>query len=1298
VENFKKGHCIMKKNLCIAVLAFVTTTINAQSIGNERLVQSVQAHLNWTAQPIPHTVAGQVTKEIYNFKGAVYQNAQPTLPQYHTRFPVPVAGHNGRITVELMREVYEPIQIANNSAVSTIDNSLKINTFYTIERKQSFANLQFIPIRRNGSGFEKLVSFEVKMTVVPTNRPLEVRGRNYTYHSALKTGEIYKIAIKETGVHKLDYNFLKNDLKISNLDNINPKTIKLYGNGGGMVIESNAIDRPDDLNENKIEIVGGDDGKFDPTDYILFYAIGVDKVQLGADNLFHKTKHLYDEKCYYFLKVNADANGLRVTPQNSIPNPTFTTTTFDAMVRYEDDKYNLLYENKYRWSQGSGKQWFGDYFGETSREKTFTDKFALPNVVTNEPANVRVRFAGSGNTSDVVVTIAGQAFQQSVPTSNPTNVESVFAQAVDFQKLINLNSDNPDVKINYLPVSGTEGWLDFIEINARRQLQMVGNQMGFRDLKTKRYVTSGFQLSNTDANVTVWDVTNPSLPLKQEGNLNGATFTFSANTNSILREYIAFKKTEIVLKAEAIGKVTNQNLHGIDNVDMLIVYHKDFENATQLLNQHRKTFSGMNVATAEVSQIYNEFSSGMQDPGAIRDFAKMLYDRNLRFKYMLLMGDGSFDWQARTSEEKARKTNFIPAYETDESFDAIDAFPSDDFYALLDSIEGEQLRGNLDIAVGRIPCKDAIEAESVVRKIIRYESYPESFGDWRNRAVFSADDEDSNYHLIDADYVADRVANETPNFNIDKLYIDAYRQEISAGGTRVPALNEAITENEFRGMLTFTYLGHGGPKGLAQERILLREDLEAWRNINKLPLIITATCSFAGYDTPKEVTAGEVAILNPSGGAVGLFATVRAVYASTNATLVNAVYDTLFKKRGSQAIYAGDVLRVSKNHSGTGSNGQKFTLLGDPAMRLAIPKYEVTTSKINNRALDSVLRDTFKALQKITISGFIRDDNGQVMTNFNGKIYPTVFDKALTAKTLGQDKDSYVRDFRIQRNIIFKGVATVKNGAWSFSFVVPRDINYEFGKGKISYYAYDGGVNDATGNFSQFMVGGTDLTVAADNQPPVVQVFMNDENFVSGSNTNAAPTLFAKLSDDTGINVTGISIGHDLTSVLDGGQTRVLNSFYQAAQDDHKRGTLSYPLSNLAEGKHTIRVKAWDVSNNSGEAMTEFVVTKDAKTGLSYVLNYPNPFTTHTEFRFEHGLTGQGLRVQINILTISGKLVKTIDQTVFSNGNLVSGIAWDGKDEYGEGLARGVYMYQVKLFGQDNTKVQSNFEKLVILK
>jgi hypothetical protein len=291
-----------------------------------------------------------------------------------------------------------------------------------------------------------------------------------------------------------------------------------------------------------------------------------------------------------------------------------------------------------------------------------------------------------------------------------------------------------------------------------------------------------------------------------------------------------------------------------------------------------------------------------------------------------------------------------------------------------------------------------------------------------------------------------------------------------------------------------------------------------------------------------------------------------------------------------------------------------------------------------------------------------------------------------------------VRDFRIQRNIIFKGVATVKNGAWTFSFVVPRDINYDFGKGKISYYAYDGGANDATGSFSQFIVGGTDLTVAADNQPPVVQVFMNDENFVSGGSTNASPTLFAKLSDDTGINVTGISIGHDLTSILDGGQTRVLNAFYQAAQDDHKRGTLSYPLSNLAVGKHTIRVKAWDVSNNSGEAVTDFIVTKDAKTGLSYVLNYPNPFTTHTEFRFEHGLTGQGLRVQINILTIGGKLVKTIDQTVFSNGNLVSGIAWDGKDEYGEALARGVYIYQVKLFGQNNEKVQSNFEKLVLLK
>ncbi|MEN9611174.1 MAG: hypothetical protein RLZZ628_1988 [Bacteroidota bacterium] len=1286
----------MKKSLCIAVLAVLTTLSTAQNIGNERLVQNVQARLLWSAQPIPHTVAEQVAKEIYSFKGAVYQNTVPTLPQYHTRFPVPATGHNGRVTVELTHEVYEPIQIAHNSDVSIIDNALKINTFYTVERKQSFANLQFIPIRRKGGGFEKLVSFDVKITVTPTNSPLESRGRNYTYNSVLKTGEIYKIAIKETGIHKLDYNFLKNDLKISNLDNINPKTIKLYGNGGGMVIESNAINRPDDLTENNIEIVGGDDGKFDPTDYILFYAIGVDKVLLGTDNLFHKPKHLYEDKCYYFLKVNAEANGLRVTPQNSISNPAFTTTTFNAMARYEDDKYNILYENKYRWSQGSGKGWYGDYFGETTREKTFTDKFSFPNVVTNEPATVQVRFAGSGQTSDVMATVAGQTFQQTVPTTNPTVVESIFAQVIDFQKNVNLVNNNPEVKINYSPSSGTEGWLDFIEINCRRQLQMVGSQMGFRDLKTKKYASSGFQISGVDGNVTIWDVTNPLLPLKQEGVLNGATFTFGANTNNLLREYIAFKKTEIVLKPEAVGKVTNQNLHAIDNVDMLIVYHKDFENATQLLAQHRKTFAALNVATAEVSQIYNEFSNGMQDPGAIRDFAKMLYDRNLRFKYMLLMGDGSFDSQGRTVEEKARKTNFIPAYETDESFDPIEAFPSDDFYALLDSTEGVDLTGNLDIAVGRIPCKDAIEAESVVRKIIRYESNPESFGDWRNRAIFAADDEDSNYHLIDADDVADRVYHETPNFNLDKLYIDAYRQEISAGGTRVPGLNAAIAENEFRGMLAFTYLGHGGPKGLAQERILMREDLEVWQNINKLPLIITATCSFAGYDTPKEVTAGEVAILNPSGGAIGLFATVRAVYASTNATLVNAVYDTIFKKRS--PVFAGEVLRIAKNHANTGSNGQKFTLLGDPAMRLSLPKYEVVTSKINNRAVNAVIRDTFKALQKVTIEGFVRGDNGQVLTNFNGKIYPTVFDKALIAKTLGQDPSSYVRDFRIQRNIIFKGVATVKNGAWTFSFVVPRDINYDFGKGKISYYAYDGGANDATGNFSQFIVGGTDLTVAADNQPPVVQVFMNDENFVSGGSTNASPTLFAKLSDDTGINVTGISIGHDLTSILDGGQTRVLNSFYQAAQDDHKRGTLSYPLSNLAVGKHTIRVKAWDVSNNSGEAVTDFIVTKDAKTGLSYVLNYPNPFTTHTEFRFEHGLTGQGLRVQINILTIGGKLVKTIDQTVFSNGNLVSGIAWDGKDEYGEALARGVYIYQVKLFGQNNEKVQSNFEKLVLLK
>lgn len=1120
--------------------------------------------------------------------------------------------------------------------------------------------------------------------------------------SALKDGDIYKFTVKETGVHRLDFAFLKNELKISNLDQIDPRTIKIYGNGGGMLPEANAIERPDDLIENNILISGEEDGKFDATDFILFYAIGPDKWSFDPlSKTFSRPKNIYDDEAFYFIKISS-GNGVRLPVQNSVANTAYTSTSFNDFQRLEDDKTNLLAQHPLNCGQGGGKLWVGDFFSEGVKEKIYTDKFPFPNIVATEPVLVRAQFvAGNDNNSTFDLTVAGQSLPVIVSGSSPGDCEGNYGSSSSVEQSLRLPTSATalDVKVTYSAGTGSRGWLDYIEIVCKRLLTFTGSQMAFRDVNSLKYKSTNFPLANANSNLLVWDITKPQKPQNQQFTLSGNSLSFGQNTEGVLREFVAFDKTAALLKPTAVvGKIANQNLHSIDNVDQIIIYHKDFEGAAKKLAAHRRSYSKFNVEIAEIGQVYNEFSSGALDPTAIRDFARMVSKRTPRFKYMLLMGDGSFDYKRTYPLGNLQASDFIPPFESVESFSIVDSYPSDDYFALLSDTEGGDLNGDLDIGVGRIPCKTATEAENVVEKILMYEN-PKSLGDWRNRTAFMSDDGDGNAHLGSAEYVGNGVLNSYRNLNLDKLYVDAYKIEVSAGGSRVPQMNEAIYQNQYKGLLALCYLGHGGPKGLAQERILLREDLEGWRNKDRLPLLVTATCSFSGYDNPKEVSAGEAAILNPNGGAIALFSTVRAVYADKNEVLTKAVFDTAFSKTNFRAQLLGDIYRNAKNSSRTGINGNKFALIGDPAVRLALPRHNVATTKINGRAVSTTLKDTVKALQQVSIEGTILDDNGAIMTDFNGTIYPTVFDKAQTLRTLGQANGSYSQDFVVQRNIIFKGAASVKNGVWSFTFTIPKDIDYAFGQGKISYYAQDT-VRDAAGSFENFVVGGTTSSLTSADAPPKVEVFINNDKWVSGGTTNANPVLYVKLSDDKGFNVSGTSIGHDLTATLnDARNPFILNGFYEAVKDDPTKGIVKYPLSNLTPGKYSIRVKGWDIANNAGEGTTEFIVAESGSDGVSKLLSYPNPFSDMTRFRFEHNLNAQTLRVKLTIFNTVGQLVKTIEEDVPTDGTTVDGLSWNGTDDLGNRLASGIYIYRLTLTtsGTKTISVGSGFEKLVYI-
>ncbi len=1173
------------------------------------------------------------------------------------------------------------------------------NTEYTLwadisEIKGQYQfNTTVLPFRKTPTGeIERLLSFELLIT---TEQIPSMGNRNpTTFTSVLADGDIYKISVNKTGVFKIDRTFLESKLGV-NASQINPKKIKIYGNRGGRIPELNSIARKDDLAELRIFVSGEADGRFDAEDFILFYAEGADIWKYNEkNNTYTFDKNIYDKDNFYFIKID-NQDGLRISKSSLVTDVVeLETKVYDMRQRVEDDLTNLL--GSFTGAEGTGKEWYGDYF-KTNREKTYNTQFDFSGFDNTKSVEVDMLFAArSRSTSNIVLEVGSKKITKPVGSVNILSAESLYAQKTTIRESFLINENNPQVKISFPATSvESEGWLDYLQIVSSRSLTLNNTQLPFRSRETKNVNTASFDLQGY-TNQVIWDVTDPFEPKEITISNNKLIF----NTQSTLREFIGHNNKSGAFEPVGLGKIANQNLHSANDQDMIIVYHPLFKDDALRLAQHRSSHSNLKVIAADVNEVYNEFSSGRVDPGAIRDMSKLLLDRNPNFKYLLLFGDGSYDYKGLVTG--LNNENFVPVYETDQSLDPIEGFPSDDFYGLLGETEGVSLVGGLDIGVGRLPVKNVGEAKTVVDKIIHYETSSEVYGDWRLRVGYTADDEDQNTHLRDMDIIARADEERHPLYNQQKVYFDAYPQISTAGENRFPEANKAINDNMFKGQLSITYLGHGGPLGWSQERVLTVPDIQAWSNYNSLTIMVTATCSFAAYDDPAVVSPAEYALLNPKGGAIGLFSTTRAVYTSSNKDLTDGVNELMYKKIDGQAPTLGYILSKGKNKY-TGDffriNSRKFALLGDPALQVAMPKYNVVTTKINQKDA-ATSTDTISALEKVTISGFISDDTGKEITSFNGSISPTVFDKRSTLQTLMNDPGSPKQSFTLYKNIIFKGSASVTNGKWSFTFYVPKNINYTYGNGRISYYATDNNSSDAGGVFTNIIIGGTGDQGLVDDLGPELDIFMNDESFVFGGVTNADPILLLNLSDDFGINVTGNAIGQDITAILDGDNQNIfiLNDFYQAEKDNFRSGKVRFPLTKLSKGTHNIVAKAWDIAGNSVEKRTEFLVAEDGDDVLRHVLNYPNPFTTHTLFQFEHDLNNTELDIVVNIYSITGKLVKSVVQTKYSSGFRVNDIGWNGRDDFDSKLGKGIYLYKVSVHSKElNLSRESGFEKLVIL-
>ena len=1115
-----------------------------------------------------------------------------------------------------------------------------------------------------------------------------VDGFSQSSSSVLSTGNWYKFSIDTTGVFKID-NALLQKMGI-NTANLDPRNIKIYGNGGAMLPQLNSDFRHDDLVENAIFVSGEDDGVFNEEDFILFYGKGPHGWELNPSlETANHQQNIYSDKSYYFLTISNSA-GKRISSKPEVTDSaTKTITRFDDFLFYEKEQRNLF---------AIGTQWFGEDFSVNDTQN-FT--FEFKNIDVNSPIELKVRGSAiSALNSAMNISVNTQnAFSISYP--KVTTGSLTLGYANHNSSRLSVNSSTIDVSIAYNNNGnpGAKAYLDYIEVKGKKILTADGKQFSFRSFET--FKTSGiveFQVANSNNIFGLWDVTDFVNPQKVLNSSSGADFVFKA-TGGVLNEFIVLNENDYFIpEVTDNALISNQNLHGIKDINYIIITNAELANQAQRLADFHQQNSGLTTQVVQLSKVYNEFASGSPDITGIRDFIKHVYTTNTsnkgKLKYVCFFGDGSYDFKDRITDNN----NIVPVYESEQSFNLATSYVTDDYFVMLDANEGLMLASaTIDVATGRIPVSSVQQATDVVDKILSYYN-KSAFGDWRNTITLLADDIDASGEetlQLGMEKIADSIKKNKPTFNVNKIYADAFKQETSSGGERYPQVNNALTNAIEKGTLIMDYFGHGGEDGFASERILEVPQIQALNNKYTLPLFITVTCEFSRFDNPLRTTAGELTFWNKNGGAASLITTTREVYISTGQSFNERLIKVLLEFKDEDLTIAESLVAAKNGFS----SFQKFFIyyLGDPAMKLAIPQPNVRITKMNGIDISQSV-DTLKALSKVSFEGVVTDKFNQTLTDFNGTLSTTVFDKPIDKTTLDNDGFGIKLNFDSRESKLFRGKATVTNGVFNFDFIVPKDIKVAFGKGKLSFYASNE-IEDKSGANFDVVVGGINPNATNDTTGPELNIFMNDESFIEGGNTNTSPNLIVSLSDLSGINTSITSVDHDIVAILDGDQANpiVLNDFYETELDDFTKGKVIYQLRDLTVGAHTIKIKAWDTYNNSSEATLNFTVVSDSSLVLENILNYPNPFVNYTEFWFNHNKPNEPLEVQVQIFTVSGKIVKTINQTIQTTGTLSRNLKWNGLDDFGNRLGKGVYIYKLKVKSTISNQYSEKYEKLVIL-
>ncbi|TRZ82066.1 MAG: T9SS C-terminal target domain-containing protein [Sediminibacterium sp.] len=1095
-------------------------------------------------------------------------------------------------------------------------------------------------------------------------------------NAALNTGKWAKIAVSKQGIYQITGAQLKT---LGFPLPIRSTQLQLFNYNLAQLSEKVNASISTDLTENAIQVLDGGDNQIDEKDYILFYAQGAVCWKQDASK-FTPThyKNASNDSIFYFVTMGS--NGKRISTLDKLNASAQMVDQYDERWLIEVDSISLL---------NSGKLLLGPAMGQgLGKQAKLSYPININGLVLSSPMKLVSSYVATTyqNAANFNFSINDNAIKTTAvaPVSGLLYDESANIVTDSFSYSLNTNtnlSSPASVNISFQADNvAAAGWVDYIELSAKRKLGFWGtSSFGFRNVSTavKGNILQ-YQMQNGDISTEVWEVTNPASPRKivTDFSSNGLiSFQYQADT---LHEFFAVKQQSYEIPI-LLGSMTNQNLVGMNVPDYIIVAPSNYLNAAKKLQNYHATANGLKTELVNVNEIFNEFSGGQPSAIGIRNFIKYLLNKSVTNKvaaprYLLLFGIANYNTRNYNSATE------IPVFESAASTGVLTSYPSDDFYSILndnDDINNYTEIKNLAIATGRLPVRNSAEADTVVEKIINYQKNS-SGGAWKNNITWVADDGDYNLHLQDAEAISNHLQEKAPKWNQKKIYLDFYAATKNIAGNTYPLVNSEIVQTINEGSLILNYTGHGNYARLAEEAVMSQSDVLQWNNPGKLPLMITASCDFAPYDQPQLSPFGFDALMKNSKGVIGLVAASRLVFAYSNKQINDHfVQQLLVPDSLGRFPTLGEALQKAKIQAWSAAedhmNAFKFSLLGDPAMRLSTSKYEIGITHLNQKPFTG--KDTLLAGNKYTIKGLV-NNKGISQNDFNGLLDFVLFDAATNKKTLANAGSSIVTSVSTQENILFKGKVSVTKGNFTVDFLLPKEVSLQKNL-KMQITAYNE-LSDAMGVYDKLIALDAGGILWNDNQGPALKIFLNDSNFMDGGWAAPRSNLFLSLADSGGIQTSGNALGHDMVLTIDEDYKNaiVLNNYFVADLDSYQKGKLMYALPLLAEGPHKIMVKVWDLLGNSTTKIIHFEVPKSDNLTVKNLYNYPNPFQHFTQFSFEHNKLGQSLEINLSLYDNMGNLLftKPLNGTYKAN-RVVAG--WDGAGTGSALLQAGIYYYRL---------------------